>query len=326
VLAGVDLRLTAVPTGFHEVLVVETRPAAQNPRLAKLRFGIRGPELSLRAGKDGGVDLVDAKGGWRSRRRRRRCGTRSRSRSAVGRFELAGDGLSVVPDRKLLTDPATVFPVSIDPDFLAPFAGWAKVFSGNGGSEIVCQALGGTVDQCHTDPDPWIEAITNLVGEATGLHPLARCFQGNAGSCLSAGTIAAWWVRGAIAVVAAAVRAAARPFEVNPTGDMANCGNCVIAGDATRSGVPTVAKLGTGRGMRGAILEEYFNNLFRQVSGREEIEHMLSQAGPGARGIVLGTRFSGSGHYFQAENVNGKGHVFRLPAEARTSNPVLQRL
>src|SRR6266511_2311111 len=58
---------------------------------------------------------------------------------------------------------------------------------------------------------------------------------------LGEGLLREWRVRGAIAVVAAAVRAAARPFEVNPTGDMANCGNCVIAGDATRSGVPTVA-------------------------------------------------------------------------------------
>ncbi len=129
VLPGVDLRLIAAPTGFHELLVVKTRQAAGSPALARVRFGMRASGLSQRAGKHGGVDLVDGKGRvaftspppalWDAG-----------SRSAVGRFELAKDAISVLPDQRLLRDPATVFPVMIDPDYLVPFAGWTKVFSG----------------------------------------------------------------------------------------------------------------------------------------------------------------------------------------------------
>jgi hypothetical protein len=78
VLPGVDLRLTAAATGFHEVLVVKTRQAAANPALARLRFGISTSGLSPRSGRDGGSVLVTPRAVRRSARRRRRCGTRRR--------------------------------------------------------------------------------------------------------------------------------------------------------------------------------------------------------------------------------------------------------
>src|SRR5919204_323416 len=109
---GVDLRLDAGAQGFHEVLIVKTRQAAANPSLARLRFGVRASGLSLRAGEGGTVELVDAKGRvvfsspppamWDAARHH-----------SLGRFEVAPGALGVVPDRRLLADPATVFPVSI---------------------------------------------------------------------------------------------------------------------------------------------------------------------------------------------------------------------
>src|SRR4051794_23159136 len=63
--------------------------------------------------------------------------------TATGRFVSTKDNLTVVPDQRLLADPATVYPVSIDPDWYAPAAGWAKVFRGapntsywNGGGDV----------------------------------------------------------------------------------------------------------------------------------------------------------------------------------------------
>ncbi|MGW3653482.1 LamG domain-containing protein [Streptomyces sp. NPDC000878] len=129
VMPGVDLKLTAGSAGFSEVLVVKTRAAAKNPELRKVRFGVQTSGLTLKAGKGGGSELVDAKGKtvfsspapamWDAA-----------SNEAVGRFEMAKNAITVIPDRKLLTAPDTKFPVSIDPDWWVPFGGWAKVFSG----------------------------------------------------------------------------------------------------------------------------------------------------------------------------------------------------
>jgi len=171
VLPGVDLRLTAGPTGFHEVLVVKTRQAARSPLLARLRFGMRSRGLSLRAGKGGTANLVDAKGRtvfaspapamWDAV-----------THHAVGRFELARDAISVLPDRRLLGDPAAVFPVSIDPDFGVPFAGWAKVFSGKAGTSYWYG--GGDVEA----PD------TRFAGQNLG--KVGRCWED--GTCNGIGT------------------------------------------------------------------------------------------------------------------------------------------
>ncbi|MER5702813.1 carboxypeptidase regulatory-like domain-containing protein [Micromonospora sp. NPDC002296] len=63
VLPDVDLQVTAQPLGFSEVLVVRTREAAANPKLASLRFGIEAKGLSVRSAAGGGLAARDAKGG-----------------------------------------------------------------------------------------------------------------------------------------------------------------------------------------------------------------------------------------------------------------------
>src|SRR5437762_1265175 len=63
VLPGVDLRVRAERTGFAEVLVVKTREAARNPKLAQLRFHTSGTQAAVKPGRtSGAVDVVDAGG------------------------------------------------------------------------------------------------------------------------------------------------------------------------------------------------------------------------------------------------------------------------
>jgi hypothetical protein len=55
-----------------------------------------------------------------------------------------------------------------------------------------------------------------------------------------------------------------------------------------------------------SVLEEAFGAAFRSVAGREEIEQILADAGPGARGIVYGFRGPGMlAHFFNAANQGG---------------------
>ena len=54
-----------------------------------------------------------------------------------------------------------------------------------------------------------------------------------------------------------------------------------------------------------SILERTFGNSFKRVSGADEIEELLMDAGPGARGIVFGSRGADAGHVFNAVNQRG---------------------
>jgi hypothetical protein len=66
---GVDLRLRAGAQGFSEQVIVKTREAAADPKLAQVRFtaSIQGGG-SLRADRDGDVDFVDSAGASLRRR------------------------------------------------------------------------------------------------------------------------------------------------------------------------------------------------------------------------------------------------------------------
>src|SRR6266542_4248465 len=62
-ISGVDLRVRAERTGFSEVLVVRTREAARDPRLAQLRFRTSGTWPAVRLGAaPGTAAVVDAAG------------------------------------------------------------------------------------------------------------------------------------------------------------------------------------------------------------------------------------------------------------------------
>ncbi|MEH0471965.1 LamG domain-containing protein [Streptomyces sp. B21-097] len=63
VLPGVDLRMTAEPDGFSQVLVVKSAGAAANPALAALKLPMAGKGLTVRPTATGGLEAVDAQAG-----------------------------------------------------------------------------------------------------------------------------------------------------------------------------------------------------------------------------------------------------------------------
>ncbi|MGI5175407.1 FG-GAP-like repeat-containing protein [Dactylosporangium sp. CA-152071] len=152
VLPGVDLQLTALAEGFSEVLVVRSAQAAANPALAQLSFGLQTTGVTLGTGADGGVHAKDERGTvvfsspratmWdtadmpvneRTEIRSAQSQTAGRAAPRVRAMgeSLTGSTLKIVPDKGFLTDPATRYPVYIDPTFTGNKAGnaWAVVAS-----------------------------------------------------------------------------------------------------------------------------------------------------------------------------------------------------
>ncbi|MEV5763950.1 LamG-like jellyroll fold domain-containing protein [Micromonospora sp. NPDC052213] len=147
VLPGVDLQLTAHAEGFAPVLVVKTREAADNPRVAEIDFELSAQGLTVTEQPDGTLAARDEAGDvvFASSRVEMSdtpppaAATTSEDEptetvgvgnQAVGELELVGSDLTIVPDQALLDDPTTVYPVRIDPWWTAPQYGWAKVFAG----------------------------------------------------------------------------------------------------------------------------------------------------------------------------------------------------
>ncbi|MET3425014.1 hypothetical protein BJ973_004226 [Actinoplanes tereljensis] len=133
VLPDVDLQVTALADGFSEVLVVKNAQAAANPALTELGFGMTTTGVQLKSAADGGVTATDSSGNevftspralmWDSAQRTprvRKMGER-----------IAGRKLHVAPDRNFLTDPATKYPVYLDPTFTGGKSGnaWSVVAS-----------------------------------------------------------------------------------------------------------------------------------------------------------------------------------------------------
>ncbi|MFI6322403.1 DNRLRE domain-containing protein [Nonomuraea sp. NPDC050556] len=123
VLPGVDLKIVAAPDGFVHHLVVKSREAAANPLLRTLKFGLRGGGLKVARAADGGLSATAPEGEevfaapvpvmWDA--------TARKVRDATMAAKVAKNTLEIVPDRALLDDPATVYPVTIDPSW---HTGW----------------------------------------------------------------------------------------------------------------------------------------------------------------------------------------------------------
>ncbi|MEV6242972.1 LamG-like jellyroll fold domain-containing protein [Lentzea sp. NPDC051838] len=135
ILPGVDLRMTAKNDGYEQLFVVKTREAAKHVKNIKL--GVKTDGLELKPGEGSSFTMVDAAGTkvfevpsslmWDSKKREYTEAPRT-DREVVG-VEIAADSLTLVPQQKMLDDPATVYPVFIDPGpHVGNNDGWTTVY------------------------------------------------------------------------------------------------------------------------------------------------------------------------------------------------------
>lgn len=142
VLPGVDLTVKAATEGYTENLVIKTPDAAKNPQLRDVPFGLytKNATVSVAAG-DGrgtpaqstptdGLEVKDTTGqvvfaGDASRMwdssgagspAEQQLGEGGGRRQAMMDFALTPDKVTISPDQAFLADPATRYPVSLDPD------------------------------------------------------------------------------------------------------------------------------------------------------------------------------------------------------------------
>ncbi|GGP79332.1 hypothetical protein GCM10010278_67280 [Streptomyces melanogenes] len=170
VLPGVDLTLRADTDGFAQHLVVKTREAAANPRLAELSLALHTAGAALKADAKGNLTATDTRTGarlfsapaptmWDSSHLPKQAaaqlvrGTRPTTAEtappklvAMG-TKVTADRLRITPDAAMLKDPKTVFPVVIDPIFSGGGRNnWAMAYKQSGNSSIANTAYwnGGT--------------------------------------------------------------------------------------------------------------------------------------------------------------------------------------
>ncbi|MFF1612294.1 LamG-like jellyroll fold domain-containing protein [Amycolatopsis sp. NPDC058278] len=143
VLPGVDLTVKAAPEGFTENLVIKTPEAAKNPKLREIPFGLhtrnttvsvaegQGRGTPAQAAPTDGLEVKDAAGrvvfsGDASRMwdssgdgspAERELGEGGGRREAVMDVALTPDKVTISPDQAFLSDPATRYPVSLDPGY-----------------------------------------------------------------------------------------------------------------------------------------------------------------------------------------------------------------
>ena len=159
VFPDVDLRVTATATGFSEVLVVRTRNAGASPDLTSLTFGLDTKGIALRKTAAGGLSAHDTSGAevfsapaplmWDSSESMEQQAiepdqTRpndlgpsgedtqgDRVRQAVMPVKVGAESVTITPDKAMLTDPRTEFPVYIDPLVTGTMSGgaWTSVWS-----------------------------------------------------------------------------------------------------------------------------------------------------------------------------------------------------
>ncbi|VVJ21120.1 Uncharacterised protein [Amycolatopsis camponoti] len=143
VLPGVDLTVRALPAGYTENLVVKTLSAARNPELRDISFGLHTKNTTVSvvpgAGRatptsgaraSDGLEVKDATGAvvfagdasrmWDSSgagsEAERQLGEGGGRHEAVMGVKLSADAVAISPDQTFLADPATRYPVTLDPD------------------------------------------------------------------------------------------------------------------------------------------------------------------------------------------------------------------
>ncbi|WP_285560160.1 LamG domain-containing protein [Actinoplanes regularis] len=159
VLPGVDLVVNVTPDSFSHVIVIKNAKAAANPRLAKIELGLQTTGAKIKEQAPGNLTVADAATGkavfeapqptmWDSpapmsvqqKSAARLMDTQSEpavetpqdtSTEVPLGVEVAADSVTLLPDRKMLADPATTFPVYIDPVYsTSKRSAYAMVASG----------------------------------------------------------------------------------------------------------------------------------------------------------------------------------------------------
>jgi hypothetical protein len=130
----VDLEVTASDSGFQEVLVVRDRAAGLALVADPPSLTVSSPGLLVRPDGRGGLVAVDGAGTvvfsapplqmWDATVG---ADAVTAHRTAPVGMRLAGDVVTLLPDVAMLRDPATVFPVSVDPSFTAGQLNWTDV-------------------------------------------------------------------------------------------------------------------------------------------------------------------------------------------------------
>ncbi|MFI7453532.1 LamG-like jellyroll fold domain-containing protein [Nonomuraea sp. NPDC049714] len=148
VLPDVDLQVTADVDGFSHVLVVKNRQAALNGRLDRLRFALTTENVSIKQEQGGGMQAVDrsgaqvfaaptplmwgspadAKGSRIALANRPGEGPNPGSRHEAMGLKISGEDLTLTPDKAMLADPATKYPVYLDPSVSAARGAWTSVW------------------------------------------------------------------------------------------------------------------------------------------------------------------------------------------------------
>jgi RHS repeat-associated protein len=92
---------------------------------------------------------------------------------------------------------------------------------------------------------------------------------------------------------------------VNPTLGNKNCANCALATDARLAGMKGVTAAPGGPTSPLAISRLYPGKNWFPVNGEKGMTTIMTEAGPGSRGIVWGLRGTEEGHYFNVVNQDG---------------------
>jgi Concanavalin A-like lectin/glucanases superfamily len=168
VMPGMDLVVQATPDGFSENLVVKTREAAQNTDLSSIRFPVTVDGVSAYDTHSGGAAFVDGQGrpvfttgtalmydssattaasaansaadaaSYRVTASADAAGADQGAvagpdpgaRSTAMSMTVSDDALTLEPNRSFLDDPATTYPVILDPQTTsASLSGWTTVWS-----------------------------------------------------------------------------------------------------------------------------------------------------------------------------------------------------
>jgi hypothetical protein len=156
VLKDVDLQVTASATGFSEVLVVKNRKAAESSKLKQVKFGLKTKGVKVRKNSAGGLLIHDTSGNevfsapaplmWDSSESVEAQAQKEpqeappavddasgeRSRKAVMPISVGTESLTLTPDRAMLSDRRTEYPVFIDPTMTTGWladGAWTSVWS-----------------------------------------------------------------------------------------------------------------------------------------------------------------------------------------------------